>query len=181
MVKSRHWFHWVMLIVMILSLSSTAAAQGPTDETDVYYIQDIFDVETRSAIAATGALILEVGHDYVLVEATAQEKKAIERVVGKTIAKPTFAQAVPLAFPPADSNYHDYAAGNEHADRGTECVVGLRRGRRQRQRTDERDRRSECGDDRRLDREASSHYSSDMPASPVKAHTPPVTGHCLYR
>jgi len=109
MFKSRHWFHWVMLIVMILSLSSTAAAQGPSDETEVYYIQDIFDVETRSAIAATGALILEVGHDYVLVEATAQEKKAIERVLGKTIAKPTFAQAETLAFPPADSNYHDYA------------------------------------------------------------------------
>ena len=109
MMKSRYWLHWAMLIVMILSLSSTATAQGPTDETEVYYIPNIFDVEKRSAIAATGALILEVGHDYVLVEATAQEKKAIERLVGKTIAKPTFEQAVPLAFPPADSNYHDFA------------------------------------------------------------------------
>ena len=109
MFKSRHLFHWAVLIVMIFSLSSTAAAQGPTDETEVYYIPNIFDVETRSAIAGTGALILEVGHDYVLVEATAQEKRAIERIVGKTIAKPTFEQAVPLAFPPADSNYHDYA------------------------------------------------------------------------
>jgi len=109
MFKSRHLFHWAMLIVMIFSLSSTAAAQGPTDETEIYYIQDIFDVETRSAIAATGALILEVGHDYVLVEANTQEKKAIERVVGKVIAKPTFAQAEALAFPAADSAYHDYA------------------------------------------------------------------------
>src|SRR5687767_1927117 len=109
MFKSRHLFHWAMLIVMIFSLSSTAAAQGPTDETEVYYIQDIFDVETRSAIAATGALILEVGHDYVLVEANTQEKRAIERVVGKVIAKPTFAQAEALAFPAADSAYHDYA------------------------------------------------------------------------
>src|SRR5687767_6151662 len=109
MFKSRHLFHWAMLIVMIFSLSSTATAQGPIDETEVYYIQDIFDVETRSAIAATGALILEVGHDYVLVEANTQEKKAIERVVGKVIAKPTFAQAEALAFPAADSAYHDYA------------------------------------------------------------------------
>jgi len=109
MFKGRHLFHWAMLIVMIFSLSSTAAAQGPTDETEVYYIQDIFDVETRSAIAATGALILEVGHDYVLVEANTQEKRAIERVVGKVIAKPTFAQAEALAFPAADSAYHDYA------------------------------------------------------------------------
>ncbi|MDQ3004574.1 MAG: M14 family metallopeptidase [Chloroflexota bacterium] len=109
MFKSRYLFHWAMLIVMILGLSSTAAAQGPTDETEVYYIQDVFDVETRSAIAATGALILEVGHDYVLVEANTQEKKAIERIVGKVIAKPTFAQAESLAFPSADSAYHDYA------------------------------------------------------------------------
>ena len=109
MFKSRHLFHWAMLIVMIFGLSSPAAAQGPTDETEVYYIQDVFDPVTRSAIAATGALILEVGHDYVLVEANTQEKRAIERAVGKTIAKPTFAQAETLAFPPADSNYHDYA------------------------------------------------------------------------
>ena len=109
MMKSRYWLHWVMLIVMMFSFSSPAAAQGPSDETEIFYISDIFDAETRSAIAASGALILEVGHDYILVEATPQEKKAIERHVGKTIAKPTLEQAIPLAFPPADSNYHDFA------------------------------------------------------------------------
>src|SRR5215510_3611538 len=109
MMKSRYWLHWVMLIVMMFSFSSTAAAQGQADETDVFYIANVFDVETRSAIAATGALILEVGHDYVLVEATPREKKAIERQIGRTIAKPTLDQAIPLAFPSADSNYHDYA------------------------------------------------------------------------
>lgn len=67
------------------------------------------DVETRSVIAGTGALILEVGHDYVLIEATASEKKAIERQWRVTLAQPTAEQAPQLAFPPADSAYHDYA------------------------------------------------------------------------
>jgi carboxypeptidase T len=109
MFKNRIWVLWAVLIVMMFSMSSAAVAQGPSDETEVYYIADVFDVETRSAIAATGALILEVGHDYVLVEATAKEKREIERIVGRVIAKPTTEQAVILAFPPADSAYHDYA------------------------------------------------------------------------
>ena len=109
MFKGKNWLHGLILIVMMFSFSIPAAAQGASDETEVFYIADVFDVETRSAIAATGALIVEVGHDYVLVEATPREKKAIERRIGRTIAKPTLEQAVPLAFPPADSNYHDYA------------------------------------------------------------------------
>jgi len=109
MLKGKNWLHGLILIVMMFSFSPPAAAQGPSDETEVLYIADIFDAETRSAIAASGALILEVGHDYILVEATPQEKKAIERQVGRTIAKPTLEQALPLALPSADSNYHDFA------------------------------------------------------------------------
>ncbi|HXF85448.1 MAG TPA: M14 family metallopeptidase [Anaerolineales bacterium] len=109
MFKNRYWVHWVILIVMMFSLSFPAEAQEPSDETEVYFIPNVFDVETRSKIAETGALILEVGHDYVLVEATLQEKRAIERILKTTISKPTYEQAVILAFPPADSAYHDYA------------------------------------------------------------------------
>jgi hypothetical protein len=108
MFKHKNWFHLALLFVMVFSLSSTATAQSE-DATTVYYIPDVFDVETRSAIAATGALILEVGHDYVLVEATPAEKRAIERLLKRTISPPTEQQAVILAFPPSDSNYHDYA------------------------------------------------------------------------
>src|SRR4030095_7724548 len=105
MFKGKNWLHGLILIVMMFSFSSTAAAQGPSDETEVFYIAGVFDVETRSAIAASGALIPEVGHDDVLVEATPREKRAIERQIGRTIAKPTLEQAIPLAFPSADSNY----------------------------------------------------------------------------
>jgi carboxypeptidase T len=110
MSRQRVWFHWLVLIVMMFGFSSTstAAAQGE-DETQVFFIPDVFDVETRSAIAATGALILEVGHDYVLVEATSQEKQQIENTLNVKIEPPTEKQAVNMAFPSADSAYHDYA------------------------------------------------------------------------
>jgi carboxypeptidase T len=110
MFKSKYWIHWIMLIVMMFSFSSTSTAAAQSeDATKVYYIPNVFDVETRTVIASTGALILEVGHDYVLVEATPDEKKAIEKQLGTKIAEPTAQEAVILAFPPADSAYHDYA------------------------------------------------------------------------
>jgi hypothetical protein len=110
MSSQKVWFHWILLIVMMFSFSvtSTAAAQGE-DETQVFYIPDVFDVETRSQIAATGALILEVGHDYVLVEANDKERREIERMLRIKIEAPTEKQAVIMAFPSADSAYHDYA------------------------------------------------------------------------
>ena len=110
MSRKKHWFHWILLIVMMFSLSSTSTvAAQDADETAVYIIPNVFDVETRSLIAATGALILEVGHDYVLVEATDQERKEIERLLKIKIERPSQEQAMILAFPTADSAYHDYA------------------------------------------------------------------------
>ena len=110
MSRQKVWFHWILLIVMMFGLSSTSAvsAQGE-DETQVFFVPNVFDVETRSQIAATGALILEVGHDYVLIEATPSEKKAVEKQLRITISEPTAQQAVQMAFPSADSAYHDYA------------------------------------------------------------------------
>jgi hypothetical protein len=110
MFKGKVWIHWLVLIVMMFTLSSTSTATAQSEDvTKVYYIPEVFDVETRSAIAATGALILEVGHDYVLVEATPSEKKKIEKQLGIAIAEPTEELMQVLAFPSADSAYHDYA------------------------------------------------------------------------
>ena len=110
MSRQKVWLHLILLIVMMFGFSTAtpALAQGE-DETQVYFIPNVFDVETRSKIAATGALILEAGHDYVLVEATTAEKKEIERQLKIKIATPTENQAAILAFPSADSAYHDYA------------------------------------------------------------------------
>jgi hypothetical protein len=106
---NNHQKYWVSLVAIVLGLSMMPATAQDKDVTKVYFIPDVHNVRTRSAIAATGALVLEVGHDYVLVEATASEKKAIEKSLGVTIAAPTLEKAAILAFPPADSAYHDYA------------------------------------------------------------------------
>jgi len=94
--------------VLLLGTILTAQSIDGGDETPVYYVANVFDVGTRSQITATGAAILEVGHDYVLVEATPHEARQIARL-GLSIDRPTPDQAVTLAFPSADSAYHDYA------------------------------------------------------------------------
>ena len=110
MFKSRTLIHVAILIALMLSLSGGVTAQSDKDkDTKVYWVPQVFTAEERTAIAETGAAIWEVGHDYVLVEATADEKAKIEKKLNKKIAQPTEEQAVILAFPPADSNYHDYA------------------------------------------------------------------------
>ncbi|HEX6864475.1 MAG TPA: M14 family zinc carboxypeptidase [Thermoanaerobaculia bacterium] len=95
-----------LALTLLLALLATApaAAQGAGDTISRYRIPNVFDVQTRSAIAATGAGIFEVGHDYVLVEATPEEARALGRL-GLAL-EPHFFEQV---FPPADSNFHDYA------------------------------------------------------------------------
>jgi carboxypeptidase T len=91
------------IVLLGLSLAAPAAAQ-PVKDTRIYKISQVFDAGTRSAIAATGADIFEVGHDYILVEATSEEARALGRP-GLTLEPQAFIQA----FPPTDSAYHDYA------------------------------------------------------------------------
>ena len=112
MKRIRIWFQAVLLIVMLFAFSSAPSATAQNDKdkgTKVYWVPNVFSVEERSSIAETGAAIWEVGHDYVLVEATADEKAKIEKKLNKKIAEPSPDQAVILAFPSADSAYHDYA------------------------------------------------------------------------
>ena len=113
----KRWTFWLRVVVLITTVvsllgitgaSTDAAPSAPDDPTPMYIIRNVFDVETRSTIAATGALIVEVGHDYILVEASPQELRAIQRL-NLNIGAPTAQEAATLAFPPADSNYHDYA------------------------------------------------------------------------
>ncbi len=116
-MNTRNRFaYWLLTPVMaasLLGLTWSSAVSAPPDphstkETVVYMIRNVFDVETRSAVAATGALILEVGHDYILVEAAAHEARALG-ALGLSVSEPTPIEATILAFPPADSNYHDFA------------------------------------------------------------------------
>lgn len=101
-VRTHHRFLAALwLLMLLLAVAAPAAAQfaGPS----TYRINNITDRVARSAIAATGADIFEVGPDYVLVAATADEAAAL-RKLGFTL-EPI---VMPQTFPPADSNYHDY-------------------------------------------------------------------------
>jgi hypothetical protein len=93
-----------LLLLLTLAAATPAAAQSTGDSVSYYRIPNVLDVQTRSAIAATGAGIIVVGHNYVLVEATPEEARALGRL-GLTVEPQAFIQA----FPPADSAYHDYA------------------------------------------------------------------------
>src|SRR5262245_46492679 len=103
----------ITLLFLFLALATLLAiapafAQPADKGPQLYKIEKVFDVHTRSAIAATGAGIVEVGHDYVLVEATAQEARAIRRL-GLSLVRFRTQEEFLKVFPPADSNYHDYA------------------------------------------------------------------------
>jgi hypothetical protein len=98
----------LMLALLLLGLAAAApAAAQPFKDTGTYKISQVFDVHTRSAIAATGADIVEVGHDYVLVEATPDEAMALKRL-GLRLVRFATPEEFLKAFPPADSAYHDY-------------------------------------------------------------------------
>ncbi len=120
-----------LTLLLGLSLALPAAAQ-PVKDTVTYKISNVLDVHTRSAIAATGADIFEVGHDYVLVEATGREARALKRL-GLELTPFRTQGAFTQAFPPADSAYHDYAemvaelnqAAFDHPDIFSLFSVGL--------------------------------------------------------
>ena len=70
----------LMLAWLLVLAAALPAAAQPTKDTETYKISNVFDARARSAIAATGADVFEVGHDYVLVEATAREARALKRL-----------------------------------------------------------------------------------------------------
>jgi hypothetical protein len=92
----------VLALILLLALAAAAPAAAQTVTT--YRISNVLNAQTRSAIAATGAGILEAGRDSVLVEATSDEAKALSRLGFTLEPVPTL-----QVFPPADSAYHDYA------------------------------------------------------------------------
>jgi len=97
----------VFALSSLVALTGSPAAAQPFKDTGTYKISNVFDVHTRSAIAATGADVFEVGHDYVLVEATGREARALKRL-GLQLVRFRTQEEFLKAFPPADSAYHDY-------------------------------------------------------------------------
>jgi hypothetical protein len=107
--RSRALLGISLASLLLLSLLPSVSALKQTEQrTPVYVIHNVADAATRSAIAETGALIFEIGKDYVLVEATPKEKRAIE-ALGLTVSDLPETNAMLAAFPAADAGYHDYA------------------------------------------------------------------------
>src|SRR5215213_2451205 len=106
-VFSRSLLGLALMLLLGLVLAAPSVAQ-PAKNTGTYKISNVSDVKTRSAIARTGAGIFEVGRDYVLVEATKSEARALKGLGLKLVGfqMPGDFQKV---FPAADSAYHDYA------------------------------------------------------------------------
>ncbi len=112
-MKIQRSYRWLcglglgLTLLFGLGLAAPAAAQ-PLKETETYKISNVFDARTRSAIAATGADVFEVGHDYVLVEATGKEARSLKRL-GLELVRFRTQEEFLKVFPSADANYHDYA------------------------------------------------------------------------
>ena len=120
------------LVVLVSALVWSPAEAQPLvpSSPQVYMVNNVRDVAARSTIAATGALIIEVGHDYVLVEADRAGVAALQKrgFVVLAVASAPAGTASPSAgaatatvgaasvsdqpqaatFPAPDSAYHDY-------------------------------------------------------------------------
>ncbi len=106
--RPSHFLLPVMVLCVLVILPWSGFGYAAPKTSAVYMIHKVFGMHVRTKVAQTGALILEVGHDYILVEATPKEKRAIE-ALGLIPELPTTAEASALMFPPGDSAYHDYS------------------------------------------------------------------------
>ena len=114
-MKSARWSRMAVIVLVLLlvtvALPASAAQQieppPPGEESRdiaVYRVDNVVSREDRTAIAATGASIDEIGANYVIVTATPDEMASI-RALGYPIQEIFGA----LDFPPADAAYHNYA------------------------------------------------------------------------
>lgn len=117
---SRSTVLFLALVLLLSALPRPAQAQRLPDSPQVYMVNNVRDVAARSTIATTGALIIEVGHNYVLIEADRATVSALQKrgfvvldaPIMPTPTAQTTVQAQGLveatAFPQDDSAYHDY-------------------------------------------------------------------------
>jgi carboxypeptidase T len=107
----------ILLVVMLVTicLPGSAATQTPgsssaqagtagSDSIATYQVSQVITKEDRTAVARTGADIIQVGASFVIVRADAQTAGQIAR-----LGFPVTALAHALDFPPADAAYHNYA------------------------------------------------------------------------
>ncbi|OLF17787.1 M14 family metallopeptidase [Actinophytocola xanthii] len=109
----------LLALSLVLSSTGNAASEEPADRTtSEYYVTGEIDGHTRNAVAKTGAAINSVEHGALNVTATAEEVRAIEALGLHVDAQPApgghghdheAEDVTAFDFPPADSNYHNFA------------------------------------------------------------------------
>ena len=110
---------FIVMISLLLSFTPVAAENQPNlpepesqaaeqiqknYEVRTYMVGGMATREDRTAVAQTGADIIEIGADYVIIRATGQEASKIAKL-GYPIEEIIQAED----FPPADAAYHNYA------------------------------------------------------------------------
>lgn len=95
------------LMLGMLGMGVASADNPDGGQARVFYLPNVVNVAQRNRVARTGALILEVGKDYVLVEAIPAEVDAL-RAEKFVVEAPPDKFKTPQDFPGNDSNYHNY-------------------------------------------------------------------------
>jgi murein tripeptide amidase MpaA len=122
-----------MLLSLITPVYPVQAANPQADQEEsnpilTYWVGNVTTKEDRTAVASTGADIIEIGTNYVIVNATENEAKQIAKL-GYPLEQILRMQD----FPPVDAAYHNYAemsaeiltVANAHPDIVSRFSVGL--------------------------------------------------------
>jgi carboxypeptidase T len=114
--KKGHLHQFLSVVILVFLLLSMLAPAGPVHAADpetgvqavsamgTYRVNNVMTREDRTAIAQTGADIIEVGSGYLVVRATAEEVNLITK-----LGYPTLQITRPQDFPSADAAFHNYA------------------------------------------------------------------------
>ncbi len=102
---------WLLLIAILLIFGSTRSIAariepGAHPASAIYILHGIDRVEDRSAVAATGVDIIEVGTDYIVIDATPGQ---IDRIRQLGFAPSRIQSLAPVIYPNVDPAYHTYA------------------------------------------------------------------------
>jgi carboxypeptidase T len=103
-LQNRFLVIFTMIILILAVLPVNAANTIESYDIYTYRVDNVSSREDRTAIAQTGADIIEVGDNYITIRATPQEASQIAK-----LGYPIEQLAQTDDFPPADSAYHNYA------------------------------------------------------------------------
>ena len=107
LLKASVFVLLLTIILVFLSSGTTVLSQGEEGGLAQYIVRGVTDKFQRTEIAGTGAAIDAMGDDWVEISAIPKEVAAIRSLGYQVELTPPPVRI--QEFPPADSDYHDYA------------------------------------------------------------------------